>query len=441
MESLKGKSLRVICKCVCPKIASSLYWESNSYSDDDSEDEEPSLTLGNGKVAVVREQLEKLGIDGGCLRELLWKEFNRRGDEKRPDVSMFLNCILNENITFLQLEADHFQTETSTFKKIKSNPTKVVEVIVKQCPSIKSLLLVVPRSYFVKEEKMMCLSPFLSLTQLTKLDLIWPSSLTSCRSFFTDIGTSCPNLQQLKMGDLKHPLKTDLQHQIALVIGKNVELLSSQFWEKEEGPDCDLHRFQFAEEHLTPICKSLKHLEICDKVNKLVPSISIQALAFLLRHIPGLEKLELLSSYGLDRGWTGSRTGRAIELLHELKSSKDGQQKKQQTTFKDICLTWMMDSPPPSKYFILKSLYISTIKSMFFTILFLEELNLTDLSAPTGNVDVRNSKMLKAISSMCPRLNAIRFDQGDHKTPGYEEMSIEQFSPFLTNNFTQVLLY
>ena len=57
-----------------------------------------------------------------------------------------------------------------------------------------------------------------------------------------------------------------------------------------------------------------------------------------------------------------------------------------------------------------------------------------ELSHSTESVDVRSSKMLHAIASMCPRLIAVQFRQ--HSTT--RDFQMPTPLNFLTNKFTEV---
>ena len=147
MESLKNKSLRVICKCAYPVIVAALSCEPTAETENDSdnnlnEEDYPQLEKKSKRntrlerdlekelqtVAKINEQLDKLGIYGNFLGELLWQEYAQRGGKERPDVYLFLNSILIISVTSLQLNQDHFKTFLYQSENVDSltcqNPSK-----------------------------------------------------------------------------------------------------------------------------------------------------------------------------------------------------------------------------------------------------------------------------------------------------------------------------
>ena len=358
MESLKIKSLCVICKFSYPHIVASLT------SVSDSTDEEPlekkiklqqtNEEIKNAAVASVQDELQKMGVYGDYLRELLWKEFDRVGvTNKRPDVYTYLEAILNQSISSLVFFPDHFKKPHEPFTLQKKDPgcdvLKLMAIIESKCPFLQSLSLVVPNSNSLRDDAVCCLRPFLSLSKLTKLELIWPSS-TNFKEFFLEVGTACPGLKHLKMGNNRNKSQFELKELVSLVLGQNAELLKNSFWQKING--ARIHSLQFDENLLTPICKSLQFLEVNSGVKMVFTPQSITSTAaFLLRHIPLLERL----SVRLHIGRFVASTSLAVQLLHhqllepkeivnvsEVTSKEDGK-----GNFVHIKLTI---NSPPSKY-------------------------------------------------------------------------------------------
>ena len=308
-------------------------------------------------IAKVREQLDELGICSDYLREFLWQEYDRRGVGNRPDVYIFLDAILNQSVKSLDLHPNHFYRQPNTLRRqqFSCDVTKLVDIINKQCPSIQNLSLVQPKMSN-RHGQAICFHPFLSLSKLTKLEVAWPTN-TECRSFFTEIGNACPGLEHLKMGSFKfgyqfHSLvNVELEDLVALALGQNAKLLTPTFLEKIKGSTSDLHSLQFDEKLLTPICKSRKHLTINSSVmQNAVQNITSTAAAFLLRHIPQIEKLAIRfvvcwrrnNNMGKPRP---PNTSLAIQLLYEQLL-----QPQKIISVSEGHLNWTINAPPPSIY-------------------------------------------------------------------------------------------
>ena len=353
MESLKIKSLRVVFNRVYPNIVSWLSSATNEHLYEDGPPGKKMKLEDEAKVvAAIKDELDKLGIYGNYLRDWLWKGYQHSSVEKRPDIYLFSSAILNKSITSLAFVADHFvSSATSTTEKVNCDSTRLMTIIDRQCPTLKNFSFVVPSSFNPTVEKMCC-RPFLSLAKLTQLELVWPSS-TYCIPFFTEVGTACPGLQHLKMGNKDHRLQFDVEHQVALVIGRNSELLSSSFWHKIEGSDSNLHLIQFDEKLLTPICKSLQYLSVHSGVEVTGSTGYVtSASAFLLRHVPRLKKLAIGFRVGLV---DFPSTRLAVQLLHgQSLNPKEVVQVSEVTSKEDgnggfVSLNWTINSPPSIK--------------------------------------------------------------------------------------------
>ena len=200
----------------------------------------------------------------------------------------------------------------------------------------------------------MCFRPLLSLTKLTSLEILWPTT-TNFKLFFVEIGTACPSLKELKMknawSERNHQLQITLKDLVSLVLGQNAEMLTNSFWKKTRQPDMALHRLQFDENLITPICKSLQYLEINSGIKMAYTEQNISSTAaFLLRHIGRLEKLTIL----IEIGQFVPGTSLAVQLLHqELLEPKEIVNVSEVTSKEDgngdfVRLNWTIDSPPPS---------------------------------------------------------------------------------------------
>jgi hypothetical protein len=297
-------------------------------------------------IASVRQQLDELGIYGDLLRGFLMEEYNfhSAGERPRPDVYTFLASILNKSVTSLMLKPEHFK-QTNNVDSGKLNVTKLMEILDRQCPSLENLSLTSTRFSLVKE---VCFRPFLSLRKLTSLELAWRTT-TDFTSFFVDIGTACPRLKHLKIGNSWHQSKVKLEDLMSLVLGQNAQLLTASFWQKTRRSEMALHSIQFDEKLLTPICKSLQELSVHSSINE-YGEIGSSMTAFLLRHIPRLESLAVRFMKMF-----GPSTNLAVELLYrQLLQPQDTVQVSEETNKEDgnggfVHFNLTVHSPPPSK--------------------------------------------------------------------------------------------
>ena len=160
---------------------------------------------------------------------------------------------------------------------------------------------------------------------------------TNCIPFFTSLETSCPELQDLQLGD---KFSFHFAQQLALVLGKRSQLLSqSSIAQKmlQLGIDeTNLQLLQFFEEHTTPICQSLKDLAVfvdCKKRHLLDDEydeddedLLIASRAFLLRHFPNLDYFRL--KVIRNDIFTDHLNCRLIELLHDESQLESGNSTK-----------------------------------------------------------------------------------------------------------------
>jgi hypothetical protein len=178
-----------------------------------------------------------------------------------------------------------------------------------------------------------------------------------------DIGTACPRLKYLKIGNSCNPLDMTLDDMVFLVLGQNAQLLTAaSFWHKTWRSEMALHSIQFDEKLLTPICKTLEDLSVYSNcyggeysmvcvtsthyLNTCVTSLT----AFLLRHIPRLESLAV--QFKLEE--LVPSTSLAVELLYrQLLEPQVIVQVSEKTNKEDgnggfVRLNWTVHSPPPS---------------------------------------------------------------------------------------------
>ena len=156
MESLKIKSLRVICRCAYPNVVFSLSEVSNykGKSETLSEKKKKLKELEEKAIIKVQDQLRKLGVYSNYLIEFLWQEYNRVRVEKRPDIYIFLDAILNQSFSSLQLCSSHFKDpKTKSWDITTFDLIKLLDLIKRKCPSLQVLSLILPRSMFSSSKK------------------------------------------------------------------------------------------------------------------------------------------------------------------------------------------------------------------------------------------------------------------------------------------------
>jgi hypothetical protein len=196
------------------------------------------------------------------------------------------------------------------------------------------------------------------MKNLSKLKLNLSTS-SDCIPFFTNLGTSCPNLKILHLG---HTFPFELNQQLALILGQRAALLPQSHPLKllKLGVDeTNLHHLQFNKEHTTPICQSLEVLyaTIDCKERHLMDGedeeMLISSRALLLRHFPRLKNCEVET-----RLWSSYRCPRAIQLLHDASQlsgdnitiiEMTGQVENRNGDFLRG-LKWSINSPPPRKF-------------------------------------------------------------------------------------------
>jgi hypothetical protein len=140
---------------------------------------------------------------------------------------------------------------------------------------------------------MKSLPQFESLIQLKLTGII---SAESALVFFNEIGTACPKIKLLKLGNNSDPFPFMPQHQLALVLGGREKMLSASILEKF---NTGKHK-RISFDSKTPICNSLEVVSIWSQTGytwenpdcyKLIKSMSIATNVFMLRHFGNLMNL------------------------------------------------------------------------------------------------------------------------------------------------------
>ena len=258
-------------------------------------------------VSRLRARLETIAVGSHChLREKLWSEYYSN-HLNRPDVSLFLDCILDGSFSRLTCRSRHFPN-TPTTPDGKFYPVRLVEVIALQSPQLQGLSLILPSQWRLlnaEESGASFGKSFQSLRNLTELGINW-NSPEGMATFFSHLGIACPQLKLLILGD---QVNFGRKERLALVLGKYSELLPHYLMKKtnEDHEKNILCSLQFADENVTPLCRSLESLTILggsqgkrgrnyvedDEVEECYCVINIPSMVFLLRHMPQLQKMEM----------------------------------------------------------------------------------------------------------------------------------------------------
>ena len=217
------------------------------------------------------------GPSDTSAREELWEEYNKQpGDQNRPDLCLFLGCILDNDFNKLQFNPGNLPPVLFN-KQGNFYLIELVEIVSKHCPSLQEISFVIKTLQLPRSAEALWAKSFAGLKRLTTLRLDW-STPSNCISFFTHLGSSCSKLQKLKLRRL--PFKLD--QQLALVLGPRLQLLPHSV--KETIDTKKWLRFQFHNDHTAAICRSLNYLssKISGSNEKIVSE------CFLLRHFSQL---------------------------------------------------------------------------------------------------------------------------------------------------------
>ena len=197
---------------------------------------------------------------------------------------------------------------------------------------------------------------------LTILELQWScrstdSNVSKCTEFFTHLGSSCPKLKKLKLnGVCSNKFPFGFEQKLAFILGEAVKLIPYDVMEELRNGILKLHCLQFDSKDITPICSTLQSLDVNARYrgDDVFDHISVvSAIAFLLRHLPFLEKLVVkLHLYG------GHSCGEAVRLLQStLDLHEDGRETSdviemtRRVNGKFLRLKWTTNCPPASKNF------------------------------------------------------------------------------------------
>ena len=270
---------------LCPEHSQPHSVSMNSYSSLISQN--PFLTSPNVR-RFVRSRLNYhlIGIMNDEIRKKFIGEFNENfySAEQKPDIWVFLDCVLDNSFTELETWV--------AFPEAEPNE-KFVHSICNRSPSIEKLKLnfeTVGKSKLLMDKLQPIISSLSTLTHLTSLSLYHLNKRH--RGLLSCIGTSCPKLHHLCITGFQI-LNEDI---FALMLGEKL----NQFPDKEKIEDKnDIINLKIMPEALSPFCFTLQHLELEDlKEEKIKKSCRLYpaSVALLLRHVPNLRRIDHNSS-------------------------------------------------------------------------------------------------------------------------------------------------
>ena len=259
----------------------------------------------------------------------------------------FLKCLLDSSFSISDLTEGEGKHPFNQF-----NPLDLLPVISQQSPDLQSLSLVFDSTneFFITSIPTIgpILKSFEHLTSLTLTMYQWGEGIDFL-SFFTALGESCPKLILLCLGgDFNIDSKPDLL--LALVLGKQLELLTPQLLDQLSTDISSLAHLQFTPQSATPICSTLQELDVYD--------LQPYHISFILRHFPKMQKC--CSSYPGDSG-----NGLAVCLLHQQQQQHPNL--SQRSTFQissgelGLIVQWTVNAPFLGIFFIFHVFFITFI--------------------------------------------------------------------------------
>jgi len=323
--------------------------------DSSSNGRKPNLSQA---VTTLREKLDSVFVGARArYRAKLWQEYcHDRNKYIELNLSLFLDCILDTSVIHFTCLERHLPFDPAT-PGGKFYPVKLLEVLAKRSPLLKSLKLQIPPwhhslnalglgTYFG--------NTFQKLEKLTELDLNWAEDSKVMASFFAALATSCPLLKHLKLGD---QVQFGIKQRLALVLGTNAHLLPQFVVEKMD----DL---QFGDEYVTPLCQSLESLTVLGGSQQVryvedgdeeecFCIRNTPSMVFLLRHIHQLLKMQMerWDKFKCTSCNHSSNCSLALQRLYEHSRSNKDPIRVTQMSWRDgegdpIHLQWATNSPP-----------------------------------------------------------------------------------------------
>jgi hypothetical protein len=175
---------------------------------------------------------------------------NHKPSEINPTLVLaFFNCLLNGYITSFNLTGG--EAEYHPFWEV-IDLMQLLQIISQRCTNLQALSL----SFGVSERIAVPSLPTLydtlrGLTGLKELSISWKTTAdTDFLPFFATLGDTCPNLTTLELGC---GIPFDVEHLLALVLGRKYQLVPMQLIIQLKTFDSSVANLQFSALSLSPI--------------------------------------------------------------------------------------------------------------------------------------------------------------------------------------------
>ena len=228
----------------------------------------------------MRKQLvSKLCTDGANSKEIrckLLKHYSQGKESKDLRLSSFLDVILD----------DHLDEITAAFDDEDGHwDEEIVPTIVSRSPSVRTLNL----HWAEKTHPYLTETLSSDLSRLRRLTSLNLHQLPEqCKSIAFCIGRSCPTLQNLRLGFSSSTLTSE--ELIRIFYSADLAALQQAAAAAPNQPARAYHTCQVSARMLYPFCQTLQKV----RVNRTESPDAdlVDAIAFLLRHLPRLQELE-----------------------------------------------------------------------------------------------------------------------------------------------------
>ena len=348
-------------------------------------------------IGSIRQRLaENLGSSNKSneVRQRLFNRFTQENTFDEVEIhydqlektyfESFLECILDPNATKIALKMD-----SEIYAECPRRARKLMEILADCSPEIEALKLDLKDkicqgefvSFSLNEEAFryqreisISLSTFQHLTHLTLQYHLVDSKVyednhvtdPNLLPFLSHLGHSCPNLSQLHTN-----FTFENEEYLALILGTAGEAFPTseerKLWNNGKTTNGKgnlnfnkMHQVQFAEENLTPLCKSLQELTFNSKQKLSAEELRFLAYStgFALRHLRNLKKLigynpELETSYPMLLG--------GICALYDEEESRTEKRKAKVFSLpipepsreadSPVNLSWTVGSPFPRRHY------------------------------------------------------------------------------------------
>ena len=204
-----------------------------------SEDEEPGAKKRkfdqSAQVTSIIQEVRKLFDENLVtayrhVREWMLEEYNDHAII--PDLCQLLDCILDDKFLSLDFNPEDFPSSMLTDDG-KFYLIQLVNTISRHCPSLQEIVFpTFETNKLPKSSEALFAKSLGNLKKLTTLELKWETE-SDCIGFFTHLGSSCPNLEKLKL----KAMPFQLEQQLALILGSEAKLiplnLKKKMWGEE----------------------------------------------------------------------------------------------------------------------------------------------------------------------------------------------------------------